>query len=101
MNTAYVVLTIERELGWGAKPDGYLVFLNEDSAMKYIHDKTKDRDPYNVPVYYIQYDPIGERPCSLDFQLAIAATDRGFLHVDKLSEMYWSKEQRDQKYRRV
>ena len=98
MNTAYAVLTIERERGWGERPDGYYVFANEESARAYVLEQTKDRIAFQAPDYYIQYEMHGEAPCSLDFQLAILASPRGFLYVDNLSEMLWSAEQRRKKY---
>lgn len=99
MNTAYMVLMVEYERGWGSRPDGYLVFANEDSAKAYIIKQNEGRSMLDVPDYYIQYELIGEAPCSLDFQLALVASELGFLAVDDKAEMLWSKERRATKYR--
>lgn len=98
MNMVYVVLTIEYERGWGSKPDGYLAFLSKKSADDFIKTQTKDRNG-PAPDYYVNYEHVGEKPCSLDFQLAVMASKYGFLYADTCEELLWSTERRKSKYR--
>lgn len=97
MNEVYVVQMIESESGWGKRPDGYLAFMNQESADAYVLNETKDRKG-PAPAIYVQYHSIGRKPCSSDFLLSLIASKNGRLYVDRLEEMFWTQEQRAKKY---
>lgn len=42
----------ESERGWGVRPDGASLHINENELKSYISSVYKDRDPKNVPHEY-------------------------------------------------
>jgi len=94
MNIVFTVKFIEYGIGLTMHQEGYLVFANEQSAIDYIEREGNGR----VSLSYVEYEIIGEKPCSFDFFLGIISSPDRHLYAAELVEMYWSKEHRREKY---
>ena len=80
----YPVLMIEYKRGWGSKPDGYLIFRTSEARAAYIAKKYADRDPRQVPDYYVNYELVA--PVELSEATEKKWNEKGteFIYVDEL-----------------
>lgn len=82
----FSVAITEYERGWGAKPDGYIAFLTEMEADKFISKATADYTG-NAPDYYVMYDKVGFHAASEAFVQRLETSASGYLYYDRHTDL--------------
>lgn len=80
----YVYDVIEHERGWGIRPDGYVIFIDQDTAEKWREDKYNARTG-SVPDYYDTYE--GGRWQPVHESLYNKAKAEEYVWVESLNEI--------------
>lgn len=86
MTEVVVLRGTEYERGWGSRPDGYMVFLNQADMVKFLADEQAKKLDY-VPDEYTMYDNIGLREVSPRVFQILVDRQGSALYVDKLDEL--------------
>lgn len=82
----FVIEITEYERGWGQRPEGYLVFLNEAAADNYIADEYKSRQGPAPDVYW-NYTKIGYKDASPAAISSVKKSDDKRIYIDKISQL--------------
>lgn len=82
----FSVAITEYERGWGSKPDGYIAFLTEHEADKFISTATADYTG-PAPDYYLAYDKVGFHTASEAFMQRLETTASGYLYYDRHADL--------------
>lgn len=79
----FVLEGTEYERGWGQRPDGYVLFKDEEAADEYLRKIDQERrDAQFVPDEYTSYDKRGWHTCSKN--ILDQVHKKGLVHIHQL-----------------
>lgn len=84
----HVIEGTEFERGWGSRPDGFVAFLSEAAAMKFIEDYERVFNAGTVaPNEYTIYSYVGLKSCSATFFEILSKEQHNVSHFRRMGEL--------------
>lgn len=86
VNVLFILEEIEYARGRCSQTTGYLAFITEAAADKFIDDDYRGRETdIGVPNWYINYNKIGYKES--DAEMIALTVKQGYTCIDRLSEL--------------